>query len=168
MRGREAGVMGGSNGTRKVIVHTEGKDRGRNGRDGNALWLAKYVAGENPGYHFTIDRAGRIAQLYRVTVASRALVQGPSWSPNRQGILAVQVCFAGIKDAGQLDDWPLLHWDRLTRFFDSWGVPRRTHVDFNHPARSQAAWRKSGYFSHSHAPFNDHTDGTHAPIHRLL
>lgn len=167
VHGRDAGVMDGSNGTRKVVLHTEGMDRGRNGRDGNAVSIAKYVAARNTGYHFVIDRAGRIAQLYPVTVASRAMLAGP-WSPNRQGDIAIQVCFAGISDAGQLDDWPLLHWDKLTRFFDSWGVPRRTHVDFNHPTRSQADWRKSGYVSHGHAPFNDHTDGTHAPIHRLL
>lgn len=165
--GRDAGVMDGTNGTRKVVLHTEGVDRGRNGRDGNAINLAHYVAARNIGYHFVIDRQGRIAQLYPVTVASRALLAGP-WSPNRQGDIAIQVCFAGIASARQLDDWPLTNWNRLVRFFDSWDIPRRKHVDFNHPQRSEKAWRRSGYTSHAHAPFNDHTDGQGAPIHRLL
>ncbi len=168
IRGRDAGVMDGSYGTRKVVIHTEGVDRGRNGRDGNAYDLAHYVADRNVGYHLTIDRAGRIAQLYPATVGSRAMLAG-SWSPNRQGVLAVQVCFAGIADAGQLDDWPLIGWDRLMRWFDSWDIPRRSHVSFNHPTRSVDNWRKSGWVSHAHAGAgNDHTDGTHAPIMRLL
>ncbi len=166
--GRDAGVMDGSFNTRKVVIHTEGVDRGRNGRDGNAYNLASYVTVKNIGYHLVVDRAGRVAQLYPVTVASRALLAGPSWSPNRQGDLAVQVCFAGISDAAQLDDWPLTGWSRLMAWFDTWDIPRRAHVDFNHPTRSTDKWRKSGWTSHAHAPYNDHTDGSHAPIHRLL
>ncbi len=165
--GRDPGVMDGSFGTRKVVIHTEGVDRGRNGRDGNAYDLAHYVADRNIGYHMTVDRAGRVAQLYPANVGSRAMLAGP-WSPNRQGDIAIQVCFAGIADAGQLDDWPLPGWAKLRDWFESWGVPSRTHVDFNHPTRNTSDWRKSGWVSHAHAIFNDHTDGTHAPIHKLL
>jgi hypothetical protein len=165
--GRDAGVMDGTFGTRKVIIHTEGKQRGANGRDGDALWLARYTAGQNTGYNFTIDRRGRIGQLYAANVASRAMLPG-SWSPNRQGVVAIQVCFAGINSAAELEDWPLDGWSKLLRFFDRWKVPRHTHVSWNHPDRSAAAWRRSGYVSHAHAPFNDHTDGGGAPIKRLL
>lgn len=168
VRGRDAGVMDHQGGTRKVVIHTEGVDRGHNGKGGNALWLAQYVAAANSGYHFTIDRSGRVAQLYSARVGSRAMKAG-RWSPNRQGDIAIQVCFAGINDARQLEDWPLLGWDRLMRFFDSWDVPRTTPVGWGRPERSSQVWRtKSGFFSHAHAPFNDHTDGSHAPIHRLL
>ena len=167
IRGRDAGDMDRSNGTRKAVIHTEGVDRGKNGRDGNAYDLARYVAANNIGYHFVIDRAGRIAQLYPVTVGSRALLAGP-WSPNRQGVIAVQICFAGIASAEQLDDWPLVNWGRMMRFLDRWNIPRRHHVDFNHPTRRESDWRKSGWVSHAHAPFNDHTDGSGAPINRLL
>lgn len=167
VEGRDRGYMDGTFGSRKVILHTEGVTRGANGRDGNAINLARYVAAHNIGYHFVIDRHGRIAQLYPAHVASRALLAGP-WSPNRQGVVAIQVCFAGISSARELEDWPLTHWPRLLRFFDDWKVPRTTSVSWNHPERSSAAWRKSGYVSHAHAPFNDHSDGAQAPIRRLL
>ena len=77
IRGRDAGVMDGSYGTRKVVIHTEGVDRGRSGRDGNAYDLAHYVADRNIGYHLTIDRAGRI-----VAMAQREFTQyfpQPGW-----------------------------------------------------------------------------------------
>lgn len=167
VRGRDAGWMDGSFGSRKVTLHTEGVLRGRNGRDGNAIDLARYVAARNIGYHLILDRAGRIAQLYPATVGSRALLAG-DWSPNRQGDINIQLCFAGIADAADLADWPLDGWGRLLRFFDSWAVPRRTHVSWRHPQRVATQWRKSGYVSHAHAPFNDHTDGGGAPIRRLL
>ena len=165
--GRDAGWMDGTFGSRKVIFHTEGVDRGDNGNGGDARWLARFVAGANTGYHFTYDRHGRICQLYPANRASRAMLAG-SWSPNRQGVVAIQVCFAGINSARELHDWPMHNWGKLLRFFDSWGVPRRTSVSWRHPNRRREDWRKSGYVSHAHAPFNDHTHGGGVPIKRLL
>ena len=165
--GRDAGVMDRSSGTRKVVVHTEGVLRGKNGRDGNAISLAKYVARENIGYHFVYDRAGRFAQIYPANVSSRSLLAG-RWSPNRQGEVAIQICFAGISDAKEIEDWPMKNWDKFLRFTDKWRVPRKKQNNWNHPSRSESVWRQSGWHSHASAPFNDHVDGQGAPIRKML
>ena len=164
---RMAGTMDGSNGTRKAIIHTEGVQRGAGGRDGNAVNLAHYVQQRNIGYHFVVDRAGRIAQLYPVDVGSRALKAG-WWSPNRQGKVAVQICFAGVADMADVKDWNLDKFHDLEKWLHKqWGIPRSSHVNWGKSTRSADAWRKSGWTSHAHAPFNDHTDGLHTPIKRL-
>ncbi len=166
IRGRDAGEMT-KNGDRKVVIHTEGVDRGRKGRDGNAIDLAHYVADRNIGYHFTYDRKGRFAQLYKPTEGSRALLAG-AWSPNRTGTVVIQICFAGVADAGDVRDWPLTNWDKFLKFVQAWGVPDRPICNFEDPRRSERDWKRSGWTCHAAAPGNDHVDGKGAPIHRLL
>lgn len=167
VRGRDAGEMTKDNGDCKVTIHTEGVDRGRKGRDGNAVSLANYVAAKNIGYHFVYDRAGRFAQLYKPTEGSRALLAG-AWSPNRQGKVNIQICFAGIADAHDINDWPLKNWDHFLKFAQAWGVPDRAICNFENPRRSEREWKRSGWTCHAAAPGNDHVDGKGAPIHRLL
>ncbi len=167
VRGRDAGVMTGVGGDRKVTVHTEGVERGRHGKDGDAVNLARYVAKENIGYHFTYDYQGRFAQLYTPREGSRALVAG-DWSPNRQGDVNIQICFAGITDADDIRHWPLENWHKFLRFVEAWGVPPRAICNFNRPTRSESNWRRSGWTCHAASPFNDHVDGKGAPINRLL
>lgn len=165
----QAGVMDGSNGSRKIVIHTEGVARGKAGAD--ARGLARYVAERGIAYHFVVDPwRGTVAQCYPVGVASRAL-EAHSWSPNRQGVLAVQVCFAGISDAGELARTPLKGWPELAAWLHRvHGIPLVTHVDWDRPARAEHAWRRSGVVAHCHAPeqWTGHTDGVHAPIGRLL
>lgn len=165
--GRDAGVMDRVGGTRKVTVHTEGVTRGHRGCEGNAINLARYVQSQNIGYHFTYDYHGRFAQLYTPLVGSRALLAGP-WSPNRQGEVNIQVCFAGVSDASDVAHWPMKNWDKFLDFCDSWGVPRESITDFSLPSRSERKWRRSGWTCHAAAPFNDHTDGRGAPVRKLL
>ena len=171
--GRDPGVMDGNGGTRKVTIHTEaprGGTRGKYGRDGNAITLARYVAGANTGYHLVYDYSGCIAQLYKPRQGSRALLvpPGASWSPNRQGDVNIQLCFAGITDAADVAHWPMKNWDRLLAYFDAWGIPRDAITDFHHPTRSERHWRRSGWTCHAAAPMNDHQDGRGLPIKRLL
>ncbi len=167
VRGRDPGEMTGIGGDRKVTIHTEGVERGRRGKEGDAINLARYVAKENIGYHFTYDYQGRFAQLYTPREASRALVAG-SWSPNRQGDVNIQICFAGVADASDIRHWPLENWVKFLRFVEAWGVPDVAICNFENPRRSERMWRRSGWTCHAAAPMNDHVDGKGAPIHRLL
>lgn len=160
--GRLAGRMDGTDGTRKVVIHTEGVTRGPGGRAGNAVNLARYVADRNIGYHFVYDRAGRWAQVYPAHVGARSLKAG-AWSPNRQGKVAIQVCFAGVTSMSETRDWPMTNWDTFLKFVESWGVPRKSVCRWADPARSEARWRQSGWTCHAAAPFNDHRDGTGTP-----
>lgn len=170
VRGRDAGVMDGTNGTRKVTIHTEGVLRGTKGKDGNAINLAHYVADNNIGYHFVYDYHGRWAQLYKPTEGSRSLAVpgGASFSPNRQGEINIQICFAGISDARDVAYWPMKNWEKFLDFCDAWGIPREAVCDFKSPKRSKKRWRNSGWTCHAASPFNDHVDGAGAPIRKLL
>jgi hypothetical protein len=165
--GRDPGAMDGTGGTRKVTIHTEGVLRGKHGKDGNAYWLADYVADANIGYHFTYDYSGRFGQLYHPKQGSRSLVAG-RWSPNRQGAVNIQVCFVGVKDAADVREWPMHNWEKFLKYCDSWGVPRKPITNFRHPTRSEWNWRRSGWTCHAAAPFSDHVDGAGAPISWLL
>lgn len=164
-----AGTMDGTNGTRKVVIHTEGVTRGKDGANGNAVDLAKYVASRGIAYHFIIDRHGRIAQCYPTEVAARSLKAG-RWSPNKQGKRAVQICFAGVTSMEEVKSWRLNGW--WTQFVqwleEDSGVPPTSVVPWGKASRSEKAWRKSGWTSHAHAPFNDHTDGLDTPLAKLL
>ena len=162
-----AGVMDHTGHTKKVILHTDGVQRGTHGADGNAIGLAHYVAPRGIAYHLIYDIHGNWAQCYPADVGSRAL-KASRWSPNRQGDIAIQVCFAGIKSAAELAHWPMKNWGPFLKWAHKWGVPLETHVNWKQPSRSESDWRKSGWVAHSHAPFNDHTDGTGAPIKMLL
>lgn len=167
VRGRDPGVMTNLGDDCKVTVHTEGVLRGHHGRDGNAENLAQYVAKENIGYHFVYDHKGRFAQLYTPKEGSRALLAG-AWSPNRQGKVNIQICFAGVADASDVRYWPLRNWEKFLRFVEAWGVPGRAICNFENPKRSEKDWRRSGWTCHAASPFNDHVDGKGAPINRLL
>lgn len=165
--GASPGVMDGVGGTRKVVVHTEGVLRGKRGAGGNAFQLAEYVSARNIGYHFVYDYHGRWAQLYNPGEGSRAMLAG-RWSPNRQGDVAIQICFAGVADASDVKDWPLTNWNRFLEFCDAWGIPRKEICDFKRPSRSEKDWRRSGWTCHAAAPMNDHVDGKGAPVGKLL
>lgn len=155
----------------RVVFHTEGVLRGKNGSDGNAYSLAEYVARENIAYHVIVDSKGRIAQTIPASKAARSLKAG-SWSPNRRGRRVLQVCFAGIVDASEVAHWGPAFWQKAWPAIHAWakanGVPDRVLVDFKQPSRGSALWLRSGYVGHCHAPFNDHTDGRGAPMKRLL
>lgn len=165
--GRYPGRMDGTYGTKKVVLHTEGVDRGPDGRYGDAAAVARYVADRNIGYHLCYDYSGRWVQLYPADVGARALRAG-AWSPNRQGVLAIQVCLVGVVDAADVAKWPMDNWGKFLRWLDDLGVPRESHVDWADPVRSTRLWRKSGWTSHAHSPHNDHVDGRGAPIGLLL
>lgn len=167
VRGGLPGEMTRIGDDRKVTIHTEGVLRGRHGKDGDARNLAEYVAARNIGYHMVYDYHGRFVQLYTAKEASRALLAG-RWSPNRQGTLNIQICFAGVSDASDLRHWPLENWHKFLRWVEAWGVPSQPICNFDNPTRVEANWRRSGWTCHAAAPLNDHVDGRGAPIHRLL
>ncbi len=165
--GRDPGWMVGVSDDCKVTIHTEGVDRGRHGRQGDAINLARYVQQKNIGYHFVYDYRGQFAQLYTPKQGARALLAGP-WSPNRQGKVNIQICFAGVADAADVRHWPLENWEKFLRFVEAWGVPPRAICNFDDPKRDVSDWKRSGWTCHAAAPFNDHTDGRGAPIRKLL
>lgn len=161
--GRYPGTMDGTHGTRKVVLHTEGVDRGVDGRYGNAVDLARYVVAKDIGYHLIYDWSGRFAQIYPANVAARALKRHGDWSPNKQGQVALQVCFAGIEHAADTERWPLDNWHKFLQWAHDLGIPTDTHIDWRKPTRDRTLWVRSGWTCHAAAPGNDHRDGTGAP-----
>lgn len=167
LRGGSPGVMDGYGGHCKVVLHTEGVQRGKHGRDGNAHSLARYVVDRGIAYHLVIDYQGRIAQCYTPDQGSRALLAG-AWSPNRHGKRVIQICLAGVAEASDVKYWPMKNWDKVVDWCEAWGVPSKPITNFDKPTRSVAKWNRSGWTCHAAAPMNDHVDGRGAPIKWLL
>ena len=165
--GKLAQVMDKSGGNRKVVIHTEGVNRGKDGDQGNAYAVAEYVRDRNIGYHILIDRSGRIAQLYPANKGARSMKSG-AWSPNRQGERAIQVCFVGVVSMSQVKKWPMKNWAGLLDWLEKdQKIPRKSLTKWKAPTRSETKWRDSGWTCHAAAPFNDHTDGKSTPIEYL-
>lgn len=159
-----AGTYGWSynGGPRKFILHSTETDSA----PGCVDQLAHYLDGwANP--HVVWDPwTGDMAMCGRADWAGGALVAG-----NRDGSVVLQVEAvgrAGVEGSRPFMDSPMLGWDKILAWADSWGIPRVFPAGLPLPypqsygtgsPRDPNIWaNSSGYFAHSQVPGNDHGD----------
>jgi len=159
-----AGTYGWSlnGGPRKFILHSTETDSA----PGCVDQLCHYLDGwANP--HVVWDPwTGDMAMCGRADWAEGALVAG-----NKDGSVVLQVEAvgrAGVEGSRPFMDSPMLGWDKILAWADSWGIPRVFPAGLPLPypqaygpgsPRDPNIWaNQSGYYGHSQVPQNDHGD----------
>lgn len=152
-------------GPRKFILHSTESDSGP--APGCVNQLAAYLDGwANP--HVVWDPwTGDMAMTCRADWGGGALLAG-----NRDGSVVIQVEAvgrAGVVGKRPFIDSPMLGWDKIVAWSDSWGIPRvfpaglplayPASAGFANGDRSLTTWNtQGGFYGHSQVAANDHGD----------
>jgi hypothetical protein len=165
VRQQWAGQYGWSlaGGPKKMILHSTESDSAPGCVDALAAYLDGWA---NPTVVYD-PWTGDMAMTGRADWAGGALLSG-----NRDGSVVLQVEAvgrAGVVGQRPFFDSPMLGWDKILAWCDSWGIPRvfpaglpvayPQSAGFGNGNRPQGTWdTASGYFGHSQVPNNDHGD----------